>query len=168
MKSETFIPHGQKPGFGRLISVLFLSAVLGGCASTYGRFQPEPAFTPRFETGDIPSGYDYYLYGHANQYYAIAGLEPGWVVQSRFWKKITPGSEEFKRAVTWIWEDYAFRRHSAYILGVDGRRVGIWFSALRYPSVKFTGDQGVDLIPDMPFLWGPGASTAPGARSPAG
>jgi hypothetical protein len=168
MKSFNLYRLWRTPGIGRLAALLWLAAVLGGCAASYGSFQNEPAIARQFESGAPPGGYAYYWYGHDNHFYAIAGLDPRLAVHSRLWRKIEPGSEEFQRAVAWIWEDYGFRRYGAHILDGQGRRVGVWFSAMRYPSVKFIGDQGIDIIPDMPFMWGPAASGGPGIQTPSG
>jgi hypothetical protein len=159
--------RGSASGFTALAAALLAAAVLSGCAATYGGFQADGNVLGQFEAGSPPAGYAYYWYGHANRYYAVAGLDPRLELQSSLWRRIEPGSEEFRRAVAWIWVEYGFRPYGAAILDGEGRRVGVWFSSLRYPSVKFTGASGVDLIPDMPFLGGPSASTAAsGARPP--
>lgn len=157
--------RGSADGCTALAAALLAAALLSGCAATYGGFRADADVLRQFEAGSPPGSYAYYWYGHANRYYAVAGLEPRLELQSSLWRRIEPGSEEFRRAVTWIWEEYGFRPYGAAILDGEGRRVGVWFSSLRYPSVKFMGASGVDLIPDMPFLGGPSASTAaPGAR----
>jgi hypothetical protein len=154
--------------FFLLAAVMLMTALLAGCAATYGRFQDDPGVTSQFVSGTPPSGFTYYWYGNSNNYYAIAGLDPKFVVRSFVWRRISPGSEEFKKAVFWIWEDYGFRQYGAHILDPSGARVGVWFSSLRYPTVKFNGPQEIELIPDMPFLWGPGASTGSGGKGPGG
>lgn len=152
----------------RFAAALLAASALVGCAATYGGFRPDDSIRRQFEAGAPPSGYAYYHYGHADRHYAVAGLDPRLELTSRLWRPIEPGSAEFRRAVAWIWEEYGFRPYGAAILDGAGRQIGVWFSSLRYPSVKLIGADGVDLIPDLPFLGGPSASSSPSGSRPSG
>ena len=153
-------PLNRAPAQRFAFSILALAAaaswlILTGCAS-YGRLQEDVGVMQSFKAGTVPSNYNYYWYGSAGQFYALAGIDPSYALKSRVWKQLSPGSEEFRKAVERMWEDYGYTTSGAYILNPGRSRIGVWYSSLRYSTVKFGEDHQIMLIPDMPFLGGPG------------
>ena len=55
----------------------------------------------------------------------------------------------------WIWEDYGYYKFGADILDPQGKKVGVFYSAIRETSVKFVNDNQIMVMPNTPFLWGP-------------
>jgi hypothetical protein len=140
-------------------SILALAALTSGlwtagCAN-YGRLQEDLGVMQSFKSGSVPGNYRYYWYGTGSQFYALAGIDPRYTLESRVWRQLSPGTEEFSKAVEWMWEDYGYTTSGAYILDPGGSRVGVWYSSLRYSTVKFGENHQIMLIPDMPFLGGP-------------
>jgi len=142
-------------GFGLLILVLF-----AGCAQNYGRIHWDAAVTDAFKTAKVDPNYRYYYYGVGMQTYAIVGLEPKWEINSKMWRQLQADSQEFKVIASRIWADtfYApYRARGGNIMDPNGEKVGIYYSTLSYPTVKFEPDNQVTVILDTPFMYGPGA-----------
>jgi len=142
----------------RTACLIILLAVAAGCSANYGRLQADDAVLQNFQNYQPPSGYKYYLYGHSNRYYAIAGINSEFILESRMWRDIDPDSEKFKTAVYWMWDEYFSTNHrifGAKILDPNGSTAGVYFSAIRFLTVKFGEGNRIELMPDTPFLKGP-------------
>jgi len=142
----------------RTACLIILLAVATGCSAEYGRLQADDAVLQGFQNSQPPSGYKYYLYGHGNRYYAIAGLNSEFILESRMWREIDPDSEKFRTAVYWMWDESIspnYRIFGAKILDPQGRTAGVYFSAIRFLTVKFGEGNRIELMPDTPFLNGP-------------
>lgn len=139
---------------GLLTLVLF-----AGCSQNYGRIHWDEAVTGAFETAKVDPNYRYYYYGVGMQTYAIVGLEPKWEMNSKMWRQLQADSEEFKVTASRIWSDtfYApYRARGGNIVNPEGEKVGIYYSSLSYPTVKFEPENQVMVILDTPFMYGPG------------
>ena len=145
------------PGICGLVAAL----VLSGCAGSYGRINWDPQVTAAFQNHDMQQGFTYYYYGVGNQTYAIAGISTEYNIKSRLWREIPQDTEAFKRLVSRAWENYFYQPYDpqgAHILNPQGNRVGVWYSSLRFVTVKFAGNNRIHLMPDTPFLGGPEAN----------
>ena len=67
-----------------------------------------------------------------------------------------PEAPEFKEMIRWVWEDYGYYKFGADILNPQGKKVGVFYSAIRETSVKFVNSNQIMVMPNTPFLWGPG------------
>ena len=141
--------------FGLLTLVLF-----AGCAQNYGQIHWVAAVTDAFKSARVDPNYRYYYYGVGMQTYAIVGLEPKWQMNSKMWRQLQPDSQEFKVTASRIWSDtfYSpYRARGGDIMDPNGEKVGIYYSSLSYPTVKFEPENQVMVILDTPFMYGPGA-----------
>ena len=77
-------------------------------------------------------------------------------MNSYMWREAAPDTDDFKEMVRWIWEDYGYYKFGADILDPQGKKVGVFYSAIRETSVKFVNGNQIMVMPNTPFLWGPG------------
>ncbi len=145
-----------------LLGVCVLSAalMLSGCAGNYGRLNWDSQVTTAFQNHDIQQGFNYYYYGVGNRTFAMAGISTEYNIKSRMWREVPQDMEAFKSLVSRAWENYHYKPYDpqgAHILNPEGNRVGVWYSSLRFVTVKFTENNRIHLMPDTPFLGGPEA-----------
>jgi len=76
-------------------------------------------------------------------------------MKSNMWREAAPDTDDFKEMVRWIWEDYGYYKFGANILDPEGKKVGVFYSAIRETSVKFIDGNRIMVMPNTPFLWGP-------------
>ena len=126
-----------------------------GCAGKYGKFQLDQEVYYAFENNTVSSGYKYYSNYQHNVTYAILGMEPKFKLESKMWREVEPGAEDFKILISRIWEDYGRYKYGASVLDPDGNKVGIWYSAVFGKAIKFYEDNRIEVLIDKPFLWGP-------------
>ncbi|MGD2099792.1 MAG: hypothetical protein PVG35_19625 [Desulfobacterales bacterium] len=139
---------------------LVAAIMLSGCIGSYGRLNWDPQVTAAFQNHDVQQGFNYYYYGIGNRTFAIAGISSEYVIKSRMWQEVSPDSEALKSLVSHAWENYFYNPYDpqgAHILNPEGNRVGIWYSSLRFVTVKFMENNRIVLMPDTPFLGGPEA-----------
>ncbi len=139
-------------GAGFLLLVL-----LSGCMGNYGRLNRNPEVLQAFENSQVPTGYRYYYYGFDTRPYVIIGIEPKYDAKSRMWREVEPNPAQFKNQVRWVWEDYGYSLFGARMLDPAGNQVGILLSSIPEISLKFSADNHISVMPNMPFLWGPAA-----------
>ncbi|MHC4457906.1 MAG: hypothetical protein ACYS0I_12635 [Planctomycetota bacterium] len=140
-----------------LMIVAIMLTGLSGCLGSYGKVKRDPELTKAIKSNQVTEGYKYYYYGDKDMPYAIAGIEPKYEVRSRLWREVDPHTDQFKKMIYWMWEDYGYYTYGAHILDPSGAKAGIWYSSLYFVTVKFTADNRVVLMPEKPFLWGPTA-----------
>jgi hypothetical protein len=141
--------------FFPLLMGIFVLALIAGCAGTYGSLKRDTEVQQAFETNKVPMGYKYYYYGDSEPYVVI-GIEPEYEMDSKMWREVTPDTEDFKEMIRWIWEDYGYYKFGADILDPQGKKMGIFYSSIRGTSVKFMNGNQIMVMPNTPFLWGPG------------
>jgi hypothetical protein len=60
--------------------------------------------------------------------------------------------------VYWTWSETYYRSYGprgSEILDPQGKKIGIWYSSVRWAAVKILDDQGsVMIAPDMPWMLG--------------
>ena len=135
---------------------IFVLALIAGCAGTYGSLKRDAEVQQAFESNQVPKEFKYYYYGFDTRPYVIFGIEPKYEMNSNMWREVMPDTAEFKEMTRWIWEDYNYYKFGADILDPQGKKVGVFYSAIRETSVKFVNDNQIKVMPNTPFLWGPG------------
>ncbi|UCD81192.1 MAG: hypothetical protein JSW26_07130 [Desulfobacterales bacterium] len=140
-----------------LISLFMISlALLIGCSGNYGSLKRNQQVQEEFETNRLPMEYRYYYYGYDTYPYVIFGIEPKFEMNSKMWRMTAPDTDEFKAMTGAVWQDYGYYKFGADILDPNGKKVGIFYSAIPETTVKFVADNQIVVIPHTPFLWGPG------------
>ncbi len=163
MIHKTITPPGFKD-FLYITAGILVLVLMAGCGANYGSLKRSAEVQQHFERQQVPAEYRYYYYGFDTRPYVIFGIEPEYEMNSRLWRAVSPDTAAFKTLVTWIWEDYGYYKFGADILDPLGNKVGILYSSIHETTVKFPGDNLIEVIPNTPFLWGPDAGS--GVRTP--
>ena len=134
------------------ILVMFLGiALLGGCATGTTNLKPDTDVAGKFQRNDIMEGYRYFHYsvGFDRRTYAIIGLAPPYVVDSRLWREVEDTGEvqSLVRDLT-RWSSSEPRGY--LITTPEGNEVGMWFSAFFGSSVRFADSHRVIPILNLP------------------
>ena len=140
------------------VGAMLLSSFLTvGCLENYGRLKHNNEVTQAFQSYQFEPDYKYYYYGRTNMPYAIVGLDRAYHMQSRVWREVDHDTDQFKKMIFWVWDDYyvPFYLSGAYITDPDGKKVGIWYSSIWYAAVRFEENNRIVVMPDTPFLGGP-------------
>jgi hypothetical protein len=137
-----------------LLAVLFFFSGFSGC-DNYGKLQRDRTLTKAFQNNQVDPGFTYYVLGRENMPYAIAGIDPRYTLKSEFWQPVEPNSEQVKIMIHWIWTDHNYEPYGAYVMGPDGKKVGVFYSSIDRVAVYVDkASQTVSLIPDTPYLRG--------------
>ena len=73
----------------RLLTIsVIVTIVISGCLENYGRVRRSTEVQKMFETGQLPSEYNYHFFGLRSHPHAVMGLEPGWTLRSKSWRKV--------------------------------------------------------------------------------
>lgn len=155
-------------GYAILPFCFLIAALVSGCLENYGRLKWDPQVATQFQAYEAQEGYNYYYYGVGNRTFAIAGVSNDYVMKSKMWREVEPDTEEFKDLISRAWENSYYMPYSprgAHILDPEGKRVGNWYSSLRFITVKFGENNRIVIIPDTPFLGGPEADSGSGGFS---
>jgi hypothetical protein len=138
---------------------------LAGCAGNYGKFNRDEEVWHAFENNQLRTDYKYFHNSHHNTTYAILGLDPKYRLQSKFWREVEPNTEEFRDLAIRLWEDYNRYRYGANLLDPAGTKIGVWYSSVYIASIRFYGDNQVEVNLLSPWLGGPDGQ-ASGIRVP--
>jgi hypothetical protein len=131
------------------ISAIFIF-VISGCFENYGRLRRSAEVQAMFETGQLPSEYNYHFYGSRNHPYAVMGLEPDWTLRSRMWREVELSTEEFKYMTKWVWEDLGYHKYGADILNPQFEKIGIIYTSSWMAAVKVDKDtKTVEVMPHV-------------------
>jgi len=142
------------------VGSLFVSALISGCFENYGRLKHNADITREFQTHQMALDYQYYYYGRSNMPYAIVGIDRAYHMQSRVWRKADRDTEQFRKMIFWVWEDYRYQYQrnftmGAVILDPEGKKVGIWYSGLWWAAIRFEENNRIVIMPETPFMGGP-------------
>ncbi len=132
------------------ISAIFM-IVIFGCFENYGRLRRSAEVQTMFETGQLPSEYNYHFFGSRYHPYAVMGLRPDWTLRSNMWRKVELSTEEFKYMTKWVWEDFGYYKYGANILDPEFEKIGIIFTSSRMAAVKV--DKDTKTVEVMPHVW---------------
>lgn len=149
---QNMFPNGILWGLCLLIAVMTV-----GCAGTYGGIRWDEEVTQFFETHQVQPDYQYFTYHVGMRVFAIVGLDKELEMQTGVWRELASDTEDFKVAVSRIWyNDYQSPSdpQGAVIMDPDGERVGIYFSSLSLPSIKFMPENQVMIMLDTTVIRG--------------
>jgi hypothetical protein len=131
------------------IGVIF-TIFMSGCLENYGRIKRSTEVQTMFETGQLPAEYNYHFFGHRNHPQAVMGLEPGWTLRSKMWRKVELSTEEFKYMTKWVWEDLGYYKYGANILDPEFEKIGIIYTSTQHVPVKVDKDtKTVEVMPQF-------------------
>ncbi len=138
---------------------LMLLFSVAACAKNFGRIQWDDNVTQAFQTNQVDGNYNFYQYTVGTQVYAIVGLDPKLELQSRIWQELASDTTDFSLATSRIWYNYTKTPEDprgAIIRDPSGEGVGVYFSSIRFLSIKFKPNNRVTLLLDTtPITGGP-------------
>ena len=131
---------------------LGLIGLLCSCATTshYGQLKSSHDITQLFETAQVLSDHTYYYSGLQGAPDAIIGIHPNYALRAKMWQQVDFSHLTLK---TWIFRMnyvHLVRPQGAWILGPDGDRLGIWFSAQRQTSIRLNRENRLVVAPPLP------------------
>ena len=130
------------------LGLLFL---LCSCTtSNYGKLQPSPEITKIFDDNRILSDHSYYYSGLQGVPDAIVGIHSGYSLKSKMWQQIDFSSFLLRKLVERMGYVHMITPRGAWILGPDGNRIGVWYSARHQTAVRVGQDNRVAIAPPPP------------------
>ena len=144
---------------------LLIMTFLGGCSQNYGRIQWDENVTQAFQNNQIEPDYNFYQYTVGTRVFAIVGLKPELELQSNIWRELSSDTEDFSLATSRIWSNYTqlFEDpRGAIIRNPISEKVGVYFSSIRFVSIKFQPNNRVMIMLDTtPITGGPDTRREP-------
>ena len=130
------------------LGLLFL---LCSCTtSNYGKLQPNPEITKIFNDNRILSDHSYYYSGLQGVPDAIVAIQSSYSLKSRTWQPVDLTSPMLKKWVSRMTYVHLVRPRGAWILGPDGNRIGVWYSARHHATVRVEQGNRVVVVPPLP------------------
>lgn len=116
-------------------ALMVLAFLFLGCsASNYGRLTSDSEVTKSFQNHQVLPDHTYYYRGTHSRPFVVAGIHKDFVLDSSLWVKIDPKSKDFRTLIDRVSlqgmgsnvQPWGFT-----IMDGSGRRVGVWYSAIR-------------------------------------
>jgi hypothetical protein len=132
---------------------LGLVALLCSCATSgnsYGKLQSSHDITQLFDNAQVLKDHTYYYSGLQGVPDAIIGIHPNYSLRAKLWQQVDFSHKSLK---TWTYRMryvHLVRPQGSYILGPEGKRLGIWFSAQRQTSVRLDRENRLVVSPPQP------------------
>ena len=132
--------------------VLGLVGLLCSCASTnhYGKLQSSHDITQLFEKAQVLSDHTYYYSGLQGVPDAIIGIHPNYALRAKLWQQVDFSHLTLKKWTFRMNYVHTVRPRGSWILGPNGDRLGIWFSAQRQTSVHLDSENRLVVAPPQP------------------
>ena len=132
--------------------VLGLVGLLCSCATNnrYGQLQSSHDITQLFEKAQVLSDHTYFYSGLQGVPDAIIGIHPNYTLRAKLWQQVDFSHLTLKKWTFRMNYAHLVRPQGAWILGPDGDRLGIWFSAHRQTSVHLDSENRLVVSPPLP------------------
>ena len=137
---------------GLTFLLLFAFAVLiiiSGCASSgnRGTMKRDQGLNQQFLSYQVLPEYTYYFSGGYDKPNAILGIHKDYQLVPGLWQSIQISTAQLEKWIRTIApEDYRKGGYfAAYILDPDGKRAGIWYSIQDSTTVKFPGENKIEV-----------------------
>lgn len=131
------------------VAILIMVLILG-CAGNMSHLQPNENLTVNFQNQEWIDGYRYYHYSVgwlSRRSYALIGLQPPYIVESRLWRQVEDPEElrlVIRDAIRASQDNQrGFQIRGFEIINPKGERVGVLYSSLFGSSVRFADDERV-------------------------
>ena len=145
----------QKDGkkLQRLSTVIGLGLLFLLCSCTtsnYGKLQSSPEITKIFDDHRLLSDHSYYYSGLQGVPDAIVGIQSNYSLKSKRWQQVDFTSLLLKKWVDRMSYVHMVTPRGAWILGPDGNRIGVWYSARHHATVRVEQGNLVVIVPPEP------------------
>ncbi len=138
---------------------LLILLFIAGCSQNFGRIHWDENVTQAFQNNQVAPDYNFYQYTVGMRVFAIVGLDPELELQSNIWRELSSDPEDFSLATSRIWSNYTQLPddpRGAIIRNPSGEDVGVYFSSIRFVSIKFQPNNRVMVMLDTtPITGGP-------------
>lgn len=127
------------PSVVALVLLSILAALSGCSASNYGKLKSNPQVTEDFQAYRILPAHKYYYRGTESRPAVIAGIRENYMLSSKLWVEIDPGSEQFRTIIDRVSLQGVGGWTSPWgftILDKSGNEVGVWYSASAAATVE--------------------------------
>lgn len=136
----------------KFLSITVVVALTTGCGKNFTHAQRNEGLTEAFSSNQFPMGYRYYFQGRENLPYAIVGLVPGYRLKDAYARQVDQTNRTMESLVDALYESPGARPSGAYIVDLQGRRIGVWYSSARLVSFNVNlGTREVSVISDEPW-----------------
>jgi hypothetical protein len=150
MKKYLIVSHFWN---GFLTTIITFSIVIGviGCAATgdRGSLQRDRDLNNRIVAYEVLPDHNYYFSGSFGRPNAILGIHNDYQLVSDLWQSVQVDSLQMRKWISAISPD-AMRGtagyFAAYILDPDGKRVGFWYSIQSNTTIRFPGENKVEVF----------------------
>lgn len=131
---------------------LGLVGLLCSCATTssYGKLQSSHDITQLFDKAQVLPDHTYYYSGLQGVPDAIIGIHPNYALREKLWQQIDFSHSTLKTWISRMNYVHLVAPKGAWVLGPDGKRLGIWFSAQRQTSVRLDKENRLVVAPPPP------------------
>ena len=142
-----------------MFCAVLLLLFVAGCSQNFGRIHWDENVTQAFQANQVDPNYNFYQYTIGMRVFAIIGLDRELELRSRLWRELSSDADDFQLATSRIWYDYT--RLPKYPRGATindpaGEQVGVYFSSLKFVSIKFMPNNRVMVMLDTtPITGGP-------------
>ena len=130
--------------------VVAAAGLFVGCATSgnYGTLQRSQELNQKFLNSEVLPDYNYYISGGYDRPNAILGIHKDYQLVSDLWEPVQMSSAQMEKFIQAI-DPESYRGpagyFAAYIMGSDGKKVGIWYSIQNTTTVKFLGGNKVEV-----------------------
>jgi len=149
------------PGMAILVAALVAGLVFSGCASTganYGEMERNRDLERMILSYEILPDHKYYTSGGYDKPNAILGIHKDYQLVTDLWHSIpNVNTAQMQKWIDTISpdQDYGSKGYfAAYILDPQGKKVGFWYSIQDSTTIKFLGDNKLQVY--TPDLFQPG------------
>ncbi len=123
--------------------------IISGCASSgnRGTMKRDQELNQQFLSYQVLPDYTYYSSGGYDKPNAILGIHKDYQLVPGLWQSAEISSAQLEKWIRTIApEDYRKGGYfAAYILDPDGKRAGIWYSIQDSTTVKFPGENKIEV-----------------------
>ena len=151
MRSKTIQKSGRKFQGPFAVIGLSLLFLLCSCASSnYGKLETSQEVTKIFDDYQILSDHLYYYSGMQGIPDAIVGIHSNYLLKSKMWQQVDFSSFLLRKLVERMGYVHMITPRGAWILGPDGNRIGVWYSARHQTTVRVGQGNQLAIAPPPP------------------
>ncbi len=140
----------KRPWFYAAIGLGVVWLLCSCTAHSYGRLQSSAEITRLFDDAHVLQDHLYYYSGLQGVPDAIIAIHPNYSLRARMWQRVDLDSAMLKKWIDRMHYVQLVAPRGAWIVGPDGQRLGIWFSAQYQTVVRRDKENRVEIVPPEP------------------
>jgi hypothetical protein len=121
------------------------------CVGTFPHFKRSRNVAVAFENGDVLPDHRYYIGGPKSKPNAVVAIHKDYTLESGDWREIEVDRKSLAQLIDQVGfvsgaKEKSWRfPNGAYIVGTDGKRVGVWYSVYDYSIVRMVSPSKISL-----------------------